>query len=87
MLMPVLVEGNYEDRESVKDHFGCWICEGMFVNEVNWTSNLRRQGWVTEVIDEGNGLGKIKVQIVGNEEKLVTDFETSDNWCKALTEG
>lgn len=95
MLMPVLVRENFEDRESVKDYFGTWICEGMYVNEITFIPNSQcRQGWVTEVIDENDGLGKIKVKIVRKEgifldeqDFYVTEFEPSNNWCKALVDG
>lgn len=91
MLQAVLVKGEFENRESVKDHFGTWICEGMYVNESVDFSKSRRQGWVTEVIDENKGFGKIKVRIVRESGKFldedssyVTEFELSTNWCKAL---
>lgn len=94
MLHLVLVNGEFENRESVKDNFGYWICEGMYVNEVGYFSKSRRQGWVTEVIDENDGLGKIKIQIVKESGRFldesssyVTDFEPATNWCKSLIEG
>lgn len=94
MLKPVFVGGDFEDRESVKDCNGNWICEGMYVNEVGCALKSQRQGWVTEVIDENDGLGKIKVQIVryageflDEQSSHQTDFEPSTNWCKALVDG
>ncbi len=95
MLIPVFVDGDFEDRESVKDYFGSWICEGMYVNEVSCIPNSQqRQGWVTEVIDENDGLGKIKVQVVwkageflDEQSSYVTEFEQGNNWCKALVDG
>ena len=92
MLIPVFVDGDFEDRESVKDYFGRWICEGMYVNEVSFIPNSQqRQGWVTEVIDEKDGLGKIKVKVVRKAGKFldeqcsyITEFEKGTNWCKAL---
>lgn len=95
MLIPVFVNSDFEDRESVKYYFGRWICEGMYVNEVSCIPNSQqRQGWITEVIDESDGLGKIKVQIVvksgtppDEQSSYVTEFEQSTNWCKALTDG
>ena len=94
MLIPVFMDGDFRDRESVKDHFGFWICEGMYVNEVNCIPNSQRQGWVTEVIDENSGLGTIKVQVVRKAGELldeqrsyVTEFEQANNWCKALVDG
>ena len=95
MLIPVFVDGDFEDRESVKDYFGRWICEGMYVNEVSFIPNSQqRQGWVTEVIDENDGSGKIKVKVVrksgeflDEQSYYVTEFEQGNNWCKALTDG
>lgn len=94
MIQSVLVNGNFEGRESVLDRFESWICEGMYVNEVDCYPKPQRQGWVTEVIDENNGLGKIKVKIVrkgddflDEQSSYVTDFEPSTHWCKALTDG
>lgn len=91
MLIPILMDDDFESRESVKDYFGFWICEGMYVNEISSTSNLQRQGWVTEVIDEKDGLGKIKVKVVRKAGKFldeqcsyITEFEKGTNWCKAL---
>ncbi|MCI9177471.1 MAG: hypothetical protein HFJ28_02590 [Clostridia bacterium] len=93
MLIPVFVEGDFKNKESVKDYFGFWICEGMYVNEVNCVPSLQRQGWITEVIDEGNGIGKIKVQVVRNagefldeQSFFVTEFEQGSGWCKALVD-
>lgn len=95
MLIPVFVNGDFEDRESVKDYFGRWICKGMYVIEASCIPNSQqRQGWITEVIDENDGFGKIKVQVVQEKRKLlgeevsyVTEFEQGNNWCKALSEG
>lgn len=94
MLQLAFVNGDFDERESVKDRFGFWICEGVYVNEVGAYPNPQRQGWVTEVIDEYGGFGKIKVQIVriGDEfldeqTSYVTDFEPSSSWCKALVDG
>ena len=95
MLMPMFVNGDFEDRESVKDHFGFWICEGMYVIEVNCTPNSQRQGYVTEVIDENDdGLGSIKVQVIrkagmflDEQCSYVTEYEKGNNWCKALVDG
>lgn len=90
MLQPVLVGGEFEIRKSVKGRYGQWICEGMYVNEVN----TFRQGYVTEVIDNNNGFGEIKVKVVrvknqflDEKSSYITGFEPSTNWCKALTEG
>lgn len=90
MLRLVLVGGKFEDRESVKDKYGQWICEGMYVIE----SDTFRQGFVTEVIDNNNGLGEIKISVVregktclDEKKAYVTDFEPSTNWCKALVDG
>lgn len=79
----------------VKDYFGTWIGEGMYVNEISTAPNSQqRQGWVTEVVEENDGLGKIKVKIVrkgwrflDEESFYVTEFEQSTNWCKALVDG
>ncbi len=95
MLRSAFVDGGFEDREFVKDHFGSWICEGMYVNEVSLlTNSRRRQGWITEVIDEKDGLGKIKVKVVqtageflDEQSCYVTEFEQGTNWCKALVDG
>ncbi len=95
MLIPVLVGNDFEDRESVKDHYGRWICEGMYVNEVSYiTDSQQRQGWVTETMDEKEGQGKIKVQVVRVDGEILdeddfyeTDFEPGSNWCKALVDG
>ena len=92
MLIQVFVRDHFEERESVKDSSGFWICEGMYVLSSLVNSNSpRRQGWITEVIDENNGLGKIKVKVVREGEKFldeqsfyITDFEQGVNWCKAL---
>lgn len=91
MLMQVWVDDwTFEDREHVKDHYGFWITKEMYVI----SRQDLRQGYVTEVIDENNGLGKIKVQIVWQEgdcltedSSYVTEFEPSTNWCKALVDG
>lgn len=86
----VLVNGDLEGREAVKDHYGQWICEGMYVNEIG----TFRQGFVTEVIDNNNGLGKVKVRVVREKKKeldekesYVTEFVPSTNWCKTLVDG
>ncbi len=93
MLRQVFVNGDFEDREFVKDHFGMWICEGMYVVEALHIPQ-RRQGWVTEVIDENDGVGKIKVQVVRKAGEIldeqffyVTEPEPGNNWCKALVDG
>lgn len=90
MLQPVLVDGDFENRESVKDRYGKWICKDMYVIE----AGTFRQGWVTNVIDNNNGIGEIQVKVVQNGNVLlnesssyVTDLEPSTNWRKALTEG
>lgn len=94
MSQPVCKGEDFSQRVTVKDYFGFWISVGMYVNEVNCMQNLRRQGWITEVVDENSEVGRIKVKIVREagkdlDEKLsyVTDLEPSTNWCKALTEG
>lgn len=94
MLIPIFVDGDFEDRESVKDYFGNWICEGMYVNDSSSPNSKCRQGWITEVIDEKNGIGKIKVQIVWEENKeldehsyYVTEFEPGNDWCKVIVDG
>lgn len=86
----VLVNGDLEGRECVKDHYGQWICEGMYVNE----TGTFRQGFVTEVIDNNNGFGNVKIRVVRERRKdldeknsYVTDFLPSINWCKALVDG
>lgn len=91
MLQSVLVGQDFEERECVKDCNERWICEGMYVNEVNCDSSSQRQGWVTEVIDEVEGTGKIKVKIVckagdflDEQSSYITEFEESTNWSKAL---
>lgn len=92
MLIPV---DEIEDREAVKDHYGAWICEGMYVNEVScFTDSQQRQGWVTEAVDEKDGQGKIKVKVVRVDGEFLdekdfyeTDFEPGSNWCKALVSG
>lgn len=72
----------------VKDYFGRWIEEGMYVNEI--FEPQRRQGWVTEVDSQG----KIKVKIVRENGRILdeesfytTEFEQSTNWVKALVDG
>lgn len=95
MLIQVLVDNDFETKESVKDKYGIWICKGMYVIENLFAPNSQqRQGWITEVIDEENGLGKIRVQIVkksGNfldeNSYYITELEPSINWCKALVNG
>ena len=91
MLLWVDVGGKEEQREHVKDKYGFMICEGMYV-----LSYLdRRQGWVTNVIDEtSTGIGKIQITVVRDgatyldkNTSYVTDFEPSSNWCKALVNG
>lgn len=67
----------------------------MYVNEDFCISNSQRQqGWVTEVIDEKDGQGKIKVQVIweagkplNEESSYLTDFEPASNWIKALVDG
>lgn len=94
MLIPVFVDDDFEDREHVKDYFGVWICKGMYVNEINCNSDSQRQGWVTEAMDEEDGQGKIKVQVVRVDGEFLdkddfyeTDFEPGSNWCKAIVDG
>lgn len=81
MFRPVFLDGGFKERECVKDCYGQWICEGMFV-----TAALGyRQGWITEVIDKNDGFGEIKVRLVGyvSSDDYVTDFDLGTNWCKA----
>ena len=74
---------------------GRWICEGMDVNEVSYiTDSQQRQGWVTETMDEKEGQGKMRVQVVRVDGEILdeddfyeTDFEPGSNWCKALVDG
>lgn len=94
MLIPVFVGNDFEDRESVKDYYGYWICKGMYVHDSCSPNSQCRQGWITEVIDEKDGIGKIKVQIVWESNKeldeqssYITEFEQGKDWCKALIDG
>ena len=66
----------------------------MYVNKVNCTLDSQCQCWVTEVIDENDGLGKIKVQVVQKSREFldeecsyVTEFEPGNGWCKVLVDG
>ena len=92
MQQSVLVGDDFENRECVKDHFGQWICEGMYVNAT--ADRSHRQGWVTEVIDDTDGFGIIRVKVVRensvdlDENSVhVTEFEPGTSWCKALVDG
>lgn len=89
MLRWVNVGNDEELREHVKANHGFLICKGMYVLSLM----DRRQGWVTNVIDEtGTGDGKIQVTVVRDggtylDKTYVTDFEPASNWCKALVDG
>jgi len=83
----------YNHDRSCHMKVGMWICEGMYVVEA-LDIPQRRQGWVTEVIDENDGVGKIKVQVVRKAGEIldeqffyVTEPEPGNNWCKALVDG
>ena len=88
MQLLVEVENSLEMKEHVKDHYGQWICEGMYVNSVERSSG--RQGWIVKIIDIYNDIGKIQVQIARDESGFydedsfyLTGFELSTNWYKA----
>lgn len=86
MLRSVFLGREWVSRESVKDCYGQWICDGVYVVEALGC----RQGWVTEVVDNNNGYGEIKVRVVRHGDvcldertSYVTDFQLGTNWCKA----
>lgn len=87
MLMEVQVGSWFEEREAVKEAVGHFICKGMYV-----LNNDGRMGTVSEVINDGDDEGRIKVIVDFDncnylKKTYITDFEPARNWHRALFDG